>query len=109
MSSRLPAASSPTNGNGHHPRNGDLGLDDVRSPWADPRAVVHGHNNGRMSYSSAANGRHRSRSSSDDQSLMRYWSVLRERVWVIVVCTVLVFAAAVAYVELAPKTYTAQA
>jgi capsular exopolysaccharide synthesis family protein len=109
MSSTVPAPGSSTNGNGHHPRNLDLSLDDASSPWANPRPVVHGHNNGRMSYSSAANGRQRSRSSSDDQSLMRYWSVLRERVWVIVVCTVLVFAAAVAYVELAPKTYTAQA
>ncbi len=40
---------------------------------------------------------------------MRYVRVLRERLWVIIACTVLVLAGAVAYVKLAPKTYTAQA
>ena len=50
----------------------------------------------------------RARSGRDDQTLARYWTVLKERVWIVVACTVLVFAAAVAYVELAPKTYQAQ-
>jgi tyrosine-protein kinase len=49
------------------------------------------------------------RSGGEDQSLIRYIRVLRERLWVIVACTALVAAAAVAYVELAPKTYQAQA
>ena len=53
--------------------------------------------------------RQRARPGGEDQSLVRYWSVLRERVWVIVLCTVLVTGAAVAYVKLAPKTYQAQA
>ena len=35
--------------------------------------------------------------------------VLRERIWVIVACTVLVLAAAAAYVEIASKTYKATA
>ena len=48
-------------------------------------------------------------SGSEDQSLARYWRVLRERVWVIVACTVLVFLAAVVYVKVAPRTYQAQA
>ena len=70
--------------------------------------VLGGHNNGGMSYSSAGNGR-RGSSSSENQSLVRYWSVLRERLWLIVACTVLVFLAAVVYVKTAPKTYQAQA
>jgi capsular exopolysaccharide synthesis family protein len=61
-----------------------------------------------MSYSGAGYGRQRTRSGGDDQTLARYWTVLRERVWIVLACTVLVFAAAVAYVELAPKTYQAQ-
>jgi capsular exopolysaccharide synthesis family protein len=59
--------------------------------------------------SSSSAGRQRRASSSEDQSLLRYWTVLRERVWVIVACTALVFAAAIAYVAVAPRTYQAQA
>jgi capsular exopolysaccharide synthesis family protein len=66
------------------------------------------HNTRRMSHSSAAGGR-QGRSSSDDQSLLRYWLVLRERVWVIVACTLLVLAATIVYVEVAPRTYQAEA
>jgi polysaccharide biosynthesis transport protein len=66
-----------------------------------------GHN-GRMPRSSVGPGAQGSQQSSEDQSLVRYWMVLRERVWVIVICTVLVFAAAVVYVKTAPKTYQAQ-
>ena len=33
--------------------------------------------------------------------------ILRERVWVIVACTILAFVAAVAYVAVAPKKYQA--
>src|ERR1700735_4362032 len=59
--------------------------------------------------SSSSAGRQRRASSSEDQSLLRYWTVLRERVWVIAACTALVFAAAIAYVAVAPRTYQAQA
>lgn len=63
-----------------------------------------------MSYSSSAgNGRQGARSSSDDQSLVRYWMVLRERVWIIVACTILGLAGAAVYVETAAKTYQATA
>ncbi len=62
-----------------------------------------------MSYSSAGYGRQRARSGSDDQTLARYLGVLRERIWIIVACTAIVFAASVAYVALAPRTYQAQA
>jgi capsular exopolysaccharide synthesis family protein len=68
-----------------------------------------GHNSKRMSHSSGDYGRQGLRSTSEDQSLIRYWLVLRERIWVIVACTALVFAAAVAYVEVAPRTYQAEA
>lgn len=61
-----------------------------------------------MSYSGTGYGG-RPRLSSDDQTLARYWAVLRERVWVIVACTVVVFLASVVYVEAAPRTYQAQA
>lgn len=44
----------------------------------------------------------------DDQGLVRYWRVLRERAWVVVACTVLVVAATGAYVATAPRTYQAQ-
>jgi capsular exopolysaccharide synthesis family protein len=82
-------------------------------PLGEPvhgRAVrrVHGDNRRQMSYSSAGIGRG-SRSSGDDQSLLRYGMVLRERVWIILACTILVLAAAVAYVEVAPKKYQAEA
>ena len=39
--------------------------------------------------------------------MAHYWGVLRERVWVIVACTALVFAVAVLYVAVAPRTYVA--
>ena len=67
-----------------------------------------GHN-ADMPRSSVGPGGRGSRQSSEDQSLVRYWMVLRERVWVIVICTVLAFAAAVVYVKTASKTYQAQA
>jgi capsular exopolysaccharide synthesis family protein len=79
---------------------------------SDPRDVINpplGHNSWHMSHSSGDYGRQGLRSASDDQSLVRYWIVLRERVWVIAACTVLVFLAAVAYVEVAPRTYQAEA
>ena len=57
-----------------------------------------------------ASGHARRASRSDeDQSLLRYWRILRERVWVIVACTVLALVAAFVYVGVSPKTYTAQA
>ncbi|MGA2013769.1 MAG: Wzz/FepE/Etk N-terminal domain-containing protein [Solirubrobacteraceae bacterium] len=62
-----------------------------------------------MPIPSSGGGRQRLRRSGEDQSLVRYWNVLRERIWVIVACTVLVFVAAVAYVALAPRTYQATA
>lgn len=62
-----------------------------------------------MPASSARSDRPGSRSSSDDQSLVRYWMVLRERAWVIAVCAVLVLAVAALYVATAPRTYQAQA
>ncbi len=49
------------------------------------------------------------RSGGEDQSLVRYWNVIRERVWVIVACTVVVVVVAAAYVAVAPRTYQAQA
>ena len=61
-----------------------------------------------MSLTSHRGGRRRVQQGGDDQSLLRYWLVLRERVWVIVICTVLVVGAAVAYVAVAPRTYQAQ-
>ncbi len=67
------------------------------------------HNGLRMSYSGAGYGRQRGRSGGEEQTLARYWTVLRERVWVIVACTLLVFLAAVVYVKVAPRTYQAQA
>jgi capsular exopolysaccharide synthesis family protein len=68
-----------------------------------------GHNGWRMSYSDAGYPRQRTRPSTEEQTLARYWLVLRERIWVVVACAALVFAAAVAYVELAPRTYQSQA
>jgi tyrosine-protein kinase len=49
------------------------------------------------------------RSGADGESLVRYYRVLRERLWLIVACTAVVLAGAVVYVVLSPKTYTAQA
>ena len=79
------------------------------SARCDASAWLEHHNWWRMSYSEGGYGRTRGRSSGEEQTLARYWNVLRERVWVIVACTGLVFAAAVVYVALAPRTYQAQA
>lgn len=54
-------------------------------------------------------GRQGGRSGSEDQSLLRYWRVLRQRLWLIVMCVVLALIGAGAYVKVAPRTYTAQA
>lgn len=43
------------------------------------------------------------------QSLIRYYMILRERVWLIVACTLLVLAGSVVYVVTAPKEYQATA
>lgn len=48
------------------------------------------------------------RQRSDDQSLIRYWRVLRERVWLVAVCTAVVVVVAIVYVKVAPRTYQAQ-
>lgn len=61
-----------------------------------------------MSYAGASTGRG-SRSSGEDQSLLRYLLVLRERVWVIAACTILALVAAIIYIAVAPRTYQAQA
>ena len=61
-----------------------------------------------MSYESGGKSRS-ARGSSEEQSLLRYWRILRERVWVVILCTVLAVAAAAGYVKVAPKTYQAQA
>jgi polysaccharide biosynthesis transport protein len=58
-----------------------------------------------MSESSRAGGR----SGPESESLLRYYQILRERWWLIAACTLLVLVAAVVYVEVAPKTYTATA
>ena len=39
----------------------------------------------------------------------RYFEILVEHVWIVVACVVVVLGATIAYVKLAPKTYTAQA
>jgi non-specific protein-tyrosine kinase len=54
-------------------------------------------------------GWERGRTSSEEQSLVRYYRILRERWWVVLVCTVLALVAAFVYVKAAPKTYQAQA
>ena len=72
----------------------------------DARGRSYDHNWVHMSY--AEYGR-RERSGGEEQPLARYFTVLRERVWVIVACTLLVFLAAVVYVKVAPRTYQAQA
>lgn len=71
--------------------------------------VLHNRHNGAMPGSRMVDGRPAPRSGSEDQSLVRYWLVIRERIWVIVACTVIVLTTAIAYVALAPRTYTAQA
>lgn len=73
----------------------------------DARGRSYDHNWVHMSY--AEYGRRRKHSGGEDQTLARYFTVLRERVWVIVACTLLVFLAAVVYVKVAPRTYQAQA
>jgi len=50
-----------------------------------------------------------SRPTAEGESLTRYIGVLRERIWLIVGCTVLVFAVAAIYVKVAPRTYQAEA
>jgi tyrosine-protein kinase len=94
-----------------HHRNSHAKRHEPFDELLNEAAVVSGHhNNGRMSYAnSPGSGRKGLRSSSEDQSLVRYWMVLRERVWIIVACTVLVFAAAVLYVKVAPRSYQATA
>lgn len=62
-----------------------------------------------MSPPSSVGHRRQGRPGSEDQSLIRYATVLRERVWLIIACTVLVLLAAVVYVEVAPRSYQAQA
>jgi polysaccharide biosynthesis transport protein len=54
-------------------------------------------------------GWERARGSSDEQSLLRYYRVLRERWWVVVACTVLALLIAGVYVNVASKSYQAQA
>jgi succinoglycan biosynthesis transport protein ExoP len=54
-------------------------------------------------------GRDRSRSGSEEQSLVRYYQTLRERRWLIVACTVLALVAAGVYVKVATRTYQATA
>jgi capsular exopolysaccharide synthesis family protein len=54
-------------------------------------------------------GWERGRGKSDEQSLVRYYRILRERWWVVVACTVLAVVAAFVYVNVASKTYQAQA
>jgi len=54
-------------------------------------------------------GRDRSRSGSEEQSLVRYYQTLRERRWLIVACTVLALIAAGVYVKVATKVYQATA
>jgi succinoglycan biosynthesis transport protein ExoP len=65
--------------------------------------------NGQMSAYSGRTGRSSSRSGSDERSLIGYWNVLRERMWVIAACTAVVFVASVVYVATAPRTYQATA
>jgi capsular exopolysaccharide synthesis family protein len=62
-----------------------------------------------MPNSSGGYGRPGNRSSSEDQSLIRYGMILRERKWLIVACALLVFAASAVYVKVAPRTYQAEA
>jgi succinoglycan biosynthesis transport protein ExoP len=54
-------------------------------------------------------GWERGRASSEEQSLVRYYRILRERWWVVLICTILAVVAAAVYVETASKTYQAQA
>jgi polysaccharide biosynthesis transport protein len=62
-----------------------------------------------MSSSRLGHGRGGHGSDVGGQSLIRYYLILRERVWLIVACTLLVLAAAVVYVVVAPRTYQATA
>jgi len=49
------------------------------------------------------------RDPSEDQAFVRYYRALREHIWLIVLCTVITIAAAVVYVEVAPRKYQAEA
>jgi capsular exopolysaccharide synthesis family protein len=46
---------------------------------------------------------------SDGQAFIRYYRVLREHLWLVILCTVLCVGAAVVYVKLAPRRYQATA
>jgi capsular exopolysaccharide synthesis family protein len=54
-------------------------------------------------------GWERGRANSEEQSLVRYYRILRERWWVVLACTILALVAAGVYVETASKSYQAQA
>lgn len=54
-------------------------------------------------------GREMPRSSSEGQSLVRYYKILRARVWLIVACMVIVGGAAAVYVKTAAPQYQAEA
>lgn len=62
-----------------------------------------------MSSSRLGQGRDGPGANAGGQSLIRYYRILRERVWLIVGCTLLVLVAAVAYVATAPRKYQATA
>jgi capsular exopolysaccharide synthesis family protein len=47
--------------------------------------------------------------SGDRAGFRRYWATLRERWWLVLLCTVVTLAAAAIYVAVAPRTYTAEA
>jgi len=49
------------------------------------------------------------RSNAEAEGLPRFYRVIRERAWLIVLCTLIAVGAAVAYVKVAPRTYQAQA
>ncbi len=50
-----------------------------------------------------------SRGAAQEQSLVRYYRVLRERFWLVLLCAVLGLAGAAIYVKAAPRTYQATA
>lgn len=96
---------SPSNGTRAHARGA---MPPVWPPDRGAHPILLKDNGRGMSYAASQSGRG-SRSGGDDQSLVRYWRVLRERVWVIVACTILVFLASIVYVVVAPRSYQAQA
>lgn len=67
------------------------------------------HSTSHMQDLGRGNGRREDRSGSEGESMKRYFLVIRERLWVIVACTVLVLVAAGAYTKIATKTYEATA